>query len=171
MALSLDLFVLAVPNHSPDGLLAIPAKDRAALSTFTRTIELRAQPPPDTLFMRATGIDLSVFGENTLEGELQMIDAESLKKHSEPQLRHAVVSEPSATVATLAAFGRGHRQQVDEAALALALASNAWPASADPLVQAAAFARVLFEASQLALPAERSLVWLVRGGPISYRYP
>ena len=46
-----------------------------------RTFPLVACPPPCALFMRATGEDLSVFGEELEDGSLQMIDQESIAEY------------------------------------------------------------------------------------------
>lgn len=168
---TVELFVFEVPGNSPDGLLAIPAGDREKRSTFTHKATLFAMPPPDTLFMRATGLDLSVFGEKTREGELQMIDGASLSKRAGEELERFVNRHPDSTVQALAALAKKHAQPCDETALRTALESDAWPTGGDALLQAAAFARVLWKASTVALPKKHAIVWLYRGGPLSYRYP
>lgn len=168
---TVELFVFEVPGNSPDGLLAIPASDREKRSTFTRKAPLFASPPPDTLFMRATGLDLSVFGESTREGELQMIDGASLAKNAAEDLERFVNRHPDSSVRAFAALAKKHGQPCDETALRAAIESDVWPTAGDALLQAAAFARVLWKASTVALPKKHSIVWLYRGAPLSYRYP
>lgn len=171
MSHTLELFVFAVPGDAPEGLRSIAPNDRPRRSVFTRTHPLVAQPPPDTLFMRATGLDLSVFGEPTAEGELQMIDGKSLAKHAFPELERHVNRFPDSTVRALAALAAQHGQRCDERALREALEAGAWPTTPDALVQAAAFAKVLHQAACAALPNGHAVVWLYRGGPLRYRYP
>lgn len=168
---TVELFVFEVPGNSPDGLLAIPPAEREKRSTFTRKATLFAAPPPDTLLMRATGVDLSVFGEATREGQLQMIDWASLSKHAAEALERLVIRHPDSTVQAFVALAKKHAQPSDEAALRAALESDTWPTAGDGLLQAAAFARVLWKASTHALPNKSAIVWLSRGAPMSYRYP
>lgn len=114
---TVELFVFEVPGNSPDGLLAIPPAEREKRSTFTRKVTLFAAPPPDTLLMRATGVDLSVFGEATREGQLQMIDGASLSKHAAEALERLVIRHPDSTVQAFVALAKKHAQPSDEAAL------------------------------------------------------
>lgn len=168
---TVELFVFEVPGNAPEGLLAIPAGDREKRSTFTRKATLFAAPPPDTMFMRATGLDLSVFGESTREGELQMIDGASLVKSAAEELERVVNRHPDSSVRALAALAKKHGQPCDETALRAAMESDTWPSAGDALLQAATFARMLWKASTVALPKKHSIVWLYRGAPMSYRYP
>jgi hypothetical protein len=169
MSRRVDLHVFAVPQNDPDGLLSVWASsDRpAARASFP----LVADPPPDTLFMRATGLDLSVFGENVDEGELQMIDHESLKGWSLEHLITAVERDAEQTAHTLYSYAVEREVACREAAMLDALRTGAWPTAPDAMHQAAAFARRLLGAGRDAVPAGQSVVWAYVGGRVSYEYP
>jgi len=134
-------------------------------------LPLRWDPPPDTLFMRATGLDLGVFGEDLPDGHLQMIDA----AHTHDDLRRALDEDAGTTVDALHAHSRLAQSPTPPEAIAAALASGAWPDDADAdrgaILQAAGFARQLLEAIAVALPDRLAVVWEFTGGRCRYAYP
>lgn len=159
------LHVLDGRYADPMALIATTAAQRAAQSTYARTFELCWDPPPDTLFMRATDLDLGVFGEDLPAGHLQMIDA----NHTRPILEPALERDAPATVAALVAHAGG-AATAEEVAHALAT-GEWWAALGDrrgPILQAAGFARQLLAAVRVAVPDNRAVVWEFTGGRCRY---
>jgi hypothetical protein len=158
-----------LPSRDPFDLVVTTASQRASESAYTREWPLRWDPPPDTLFMRATGRDLGVFGEPLPDGELQMIGGESTL----PDLEEAL-ADP-ATVPALVALSRASSTPADPDTVARALQTGEWPDDPAPargaILQAAGFARQLLLAARVAAPLGRDVVWQYTGGPCRYDYP
>jgi hypothetical protein len=166
--------VLEVANdNDPMALIRTTREERAVESRWRRVLPLAWDPPPDTLFMRATGLDLGVFGEDLGDGHLQMIDA----AFSHDSLRDALDGNALATVEALHAHSRRAPTATAPEAIAAALASGEWPGAADvdahqgAILQAAGFARQLLVACAIALPNRLAVVWEFIGGHCRYDYP
>lgn len=169
------LQVFPVEGNDPLALIATSADQRAARSTYSRAFPLAFDPPPDTLFMRATGLDLSVFGEDLPNGHLQMIDGASLAGWTLQMLTNAVERDADATALVLATFSQKSNDPARASEVAEALRTGAFPIDATPgkgaILQAAAFAHQLLRAARHATPRGESVVWEYTGGHCSYHYP
>ena len=162
------LHVLDPKLAAPMALIRTSAVQRAAGSTYSRRYSLNWDPPPDTLFMRATNLDLGVFGEDLPSGSLQMIEP----GHARPSLEAALEADVASTIAALV---KHSAEAVTPHEVATALATGVWhrertkPRGA--ILQAAGFARCLLEAFRAAEPEGRAVVWEYTGGTPSYKYP
>ena len=159
------LHVLGREYCDPMRMLTTTQKSREALSTYTRRFALVADPPPDTLFMRATGIDLGVFGEDLPDGHLQMMDA----RHASATLEEALTTEAVTTVDDLVAAAGNPAWRP---AIELALSSGSWSEDPDPrraaILQASGFAHQLLLATRTA--PQGAIIWEYTGGLCSYEY-
>lgn len=171
----LDLFVFAVPDDGdPMELLRIwgDFPRREPPMALRESFPLVANPPPDTLLMRATGLDLSVFGEPLGDGALQMIGYDAVSEYGHHETLARMLGEGRAdTVDTLVGFARRHAVPCDAAAIEEALQTGRWPTRPDAMLQVAAFAHVLGRALQVAAAHEQSVVWAYRQTELSYDYP
>lgn len=172
---AIDLYVFAVPGDSSDGLMDVwwdmKAGSKPAFAMHKR-FPLLANPPPDTLLMRATDNDFSVFGEDLELGALQMIDHGSLVKYAHHDtLENLVHRDARATAATLTGFAKNLGVDVDEARVLEALTKGTWPTTADAMLQAAAFAHHLGDAAKIAVESDNSVVWAYQNVELEYDYP
>lgn len=169
-----DLYVFAVPDSDPMELLRLwhgmPTREPAM--ALRETFPFVANPPPDTLLMRATGLDLSVFGEDLEDGSLQMIDHASLVQYGHHEILARLVGDDIATTAeTLTSYAQSLGVTCDRAAVEDKLRHGVWPEQADAMLQVAAFAHHLSRAAQIAFGIGQSVVWAFRQTTLSYDYP
>ncbi|MEZ4220957.1 MAG: hypothetical protein R3B13_08510 [Polyangiaceae bacterium] len=170
----LDLYVFAVPGNDPMALLRVwrnmPTVEPAM--ALRDTFPLVANPPPDTLLMRASGLDFSVFGEDLQDGSLQMIDYGSLVEYGHHEILASLTGEDIETTAkTLSTYAERNGATCSPAAVKEKLQRGAWPEQADAMLQAAAFAHHLCRAAHIAVEAEQSVIWAYRQATLSYTYP
>lgn len=163
------LLHLLDPNFTdPMVLIQTSRAQRDSGSTYTRRYSLNWDPPPDTLFMRATNRDFGVFGEELAAGSLQMIEP----GHARPSLEAALEFKVAETIQTLVAYSA---KSVTADEVATALATGVWhPERTKPrgaILQSAGFARCLLQAVRVAEPEGRAVVWEYTGGTPTYEYP
>jgi periplasmic divalent cation tolerance protein len=145
------MHVLDARYCDPMVLVGTTAEQRESESTYSQRFELFSwEPLPDTVFMKATGLDLGVFCEDLPTGALEMVDA----RHTRPMLEPALAENLAATIAALAAEDPDARE-----AITRALGSGRWTDASGAVVQAAGFARRLLEAVRIAEPEGRAVVW------------
>ena len=168
MSREIRLYVLDPKYNDPMALIRTSRRQWETGSTYSRSYPLNWDPPPDTLFMRATNVDLGVFGEELADGSLQMIDA----NHTQPCLERALEADIDETVAALVAFAADSVPPVE---VSDALRTGTWTQFATKergaILQAAGFARCLLMAIHAAAPAKRAVVWEYTGGRPTYKYP
>jgi|GEM_PF-3443469 len=170
----LDLFVFAVPDDDPMELLRIwrELPRREPPMALRESYPLVVNPPPDTLLMRATGLDLSVFGEPLDDGALQSISCGALRYYGHHETLARMLGDGAAEAAAkLVEFARTQGATCDADAVEAALREGRWPTHPDAMVQAAAFAHLLGRASRLAVERGESVVWAYRQAELSYDYP
>jgi hypothetical protein len=167
--------VFAVEGDDPMALIATTAAQRAERSIYSRTLPLLFDPPPDTMFMRGTGLDLAVFGEDLPDGHLQMIDGASLSGWVLEMLVTAVERDAKATTLALVALSCASKDPATSEEVATALGTGVFPGEVGQgkgaILQAAAFAHHLLAAGRHATPVGASVVWEFTGGRCSYDYP
>lgn len=168
MSREILLHLLDPKFADPMVLIRTSAVERAAGSTYSRRYTLNWDPPPDTLFMRATNLDFGVFGEDLASGSLQMIEP----GHARPSLEAALEAN---TAKTIAALVKHSADAVTRDEVATALATGVWARERTKqrgaILQAAGFARSLLEAVRIAEPEGRAVVWEYTGGKPTYKYP
>lgn len=161
------LNVLDSKFDDPRVLIETSREERAAASTYFRRYPLLWDPPPDTLFMRATKLDMGVFGEHVEGGELQMIES----RHTSPGLEAALGRDAASTIAALVAIS-ADAVNADEVSAALA---GRWPDESTKrrgaVLQAAAFAHALLDAVRFSVPNAGAVVWEYTGRAPTYDYP
>lgn len=162
------LHLLDAKFTDPMALIQTSRAQRDSGSTYSRRYALNWDPPPDTLFMRATNRDFGVFGEDLPSGSLQMIEP----GHARPGLEAALESDRAKTVQTLVEYAS---QTVTADEVATALATGVWhperTKQRGAILQAAGFARCLLEAVRFAEAEGRAVVWEYTGGIPTYKYP
>ncbi|MBO6934757.1 MAG: hypothetical protein JJ863_07275 [Deltaproteobacteria bacterium] len=162
------LHVLDSRFGDPMFLIETTQEERAKQSTYSRTYPLVWDPPPDTMFMRATKLDMGVFAEHMDGGEVHMIDA----RHTSPGLEAALGPQEDETIAALVALSNG-AVSADE--VQSALRTGEWPPqdtkARGAILQAAAFARRLLEAIRFGIANECAIVWQCTGRAPTYVYP
>lgn len=162
------LYLLDAKFNDPMVLVQTSAVERVANCSHLHTYPLTWDPPPDTLFMRATDLDMGVFGEDLPSGSLQSVGT----RHSRPSLERTLEAEVANTIDALVKYSAG---SVTPDEVAAALRTGMW--SQEPtkqrgaILQAAGFARCLLEAIRVADPDERAVVWEYTGGVPTYKYP
>lgn len=168
MSREILLHLLHPKFADPMLLIRTSAAGRAAGSTYSRTYPLNWDPPPDTLFMRATNLDFGVFGEYLPSGGLQMIEP----GHAQPSLEAALDANIARTVSALVEHSAN---TVTPEEVTTALATGTWAPEQTKqrgaMLQAAGFARCLLEAVRIAAPEGRAVVWEYTGGKPTYKYP
>ncbi|MFT5356167.1 MAG: hypothetical protein ACI9KE_003390 [Polyangiales bacterium] len=168
MSREILLHLLDPKFNDPMVLVKTSTTQRAAESTYSRRYALNWDPPPDTMFMRATNLDFGVFGEELASGSLQSVEA----RHSRPSFEAALEADLASTIKALVDYS-ANTVTPDE--VATALATGVWQRERTKqrgaILQAAGFARCLLEAVRLADLDERAVVWEYTGGAPSYKYP
>ncbi len=173
----LDMGVIEGPGDEEglrQGWAALIQGVEASHLSLHKRFPLWANPPPDTLFMRATGIDLVVFGMDYEGTEVQILDhATIVDCELYQEITELVETKAKSTAATLATYARARQIPCDEAAVREALDHGTWPMTqADAMLQVAAFAYHLRKALWIAAAAGRNVVWVYSNAAwIDYTYP
>ncbi|MCC6994747.1 MAG: hypothetical protein IT370_09075 [Deltaproteobacteria bacterium] len=162
--MSATITIIVVPAEKPDDLERMYIDQRKQDSEEWQEFPLHSGRLLDTFLMKATNVDLGVFGCADREDDDVPLKTRLLTRptvlETLPDLEALVEQNADATARALQKLGGGG---TDLELISSALKTGVWPATGDPAVEAAAFAHQLLFRARQAKRVKMALCWEFRG--------